>query len=39
MIHQMELYVGYTEKCRRVELLKHFEPGEHLKLHMKMLLK
>ena len=27
MIHQMELYLGYKEKCRRVELLKHFEPG------------
>jgi len=27
MIHQMELFVGYSEKCRRVELLKHFEPG------------
>ena len=27
MIHQMELYLGYKEKCRRGELLKHFEPG------------
>jgi len=27
MIHQMELYLSYKEKCRRVELLKHFEPG------------
>jgi len=27
MIHQMELYLGYKEKCRRAELLKHFEPG------------
>ena len=27
MIHKMELYLGYKEKCRRVELLKHFEPG------------
>ena len=27
MIHQMELYLGFKEKCRRVELLKHFEPG------------
>ena len=25
MIHQMELYLGYKEKCRRVEILKHFE--------------
>ena len=25
MIHQMELYLGYQEKCRRVELLRHFE--------------
>jgi Werner syndrome ATP-dependent helicase len=27
MIHQMELYLGYQEKCRRGLLLKHFEPG------------
>jgi len=27
MIHRMELYLGFKEKCRRTELLKHFEPG------------
>ena len=27
MLHQMEIYLGLKEKCRRVELLKHFEPG------------
>jgi len=27
MIHQMELFLGYAEKCRRVELLSHFQPG------------
>ena len=27
MLHQMERYLGLQEKCRRVELLKHFEPG------------
>ena len=27
MIHQMELYLGYKEKCRRGELLRHFQPG------------
>ena len=27
MIHQMELYLGFKEKCRRVQLLKHFDPG------------
>jgi len=27
MITQMELYLGSKEKCRRVQLLKHFDPG------------
>ena len=27
MIHRMELYLGFKEKCRRTELLKHLEPG------------
>ena len=27
MIHQMENYLQYKEKCRRVELLRHFQPG------------
>ena len=27
MIHQIELYLGYKEKYRRVELLLYFEPG------------
>jgi len=27
MIHQMELFLGYTQKCRRLQLLAHFEPG------------
>lgn len=27
MIHQMEKFLSYGEKCRRVELLRHFEPG------------
>ena len=27
MIHQMELYLGYKEKCRRLEILKHFDKG------------
>jgi hypothetical protein len=30
MIHQMEKFLSYGEKCRRVELLRHFEPGEAL---------
>jgi len=27
MIHQMELFLANTDKCRRVTLLSHFEPG------------
>ena len=27
MVTQMELYLGSKEKCRRVQLLKHFDPG------------
>ena len=30
MLHQMEIYLGLKEKCRRVELLKHFE-GEDIR--------
>ena len=28
MLHQMELFLANTDKCRRVTLLSHFEPGE-----------
>ena len=27
MIRQMEVFLQYTEKCRRAELLRHFQPG------------
>ena len=27
MIFQMEKFLSYGEKCRRVEMLRHFEPG------------
>ena len=27
MIHQMEVYLQYRDKCRRAELLRHFQPG------------
>ena len=27
MVTQMEVYLGSKEKCRRVQLLKHFDPG------------
>jgi len=27
MVHQMQQFLGYREKCRRLELLRHFQPG------------
>ena len=27
MVTQMEVYLGSKEKCRRLQLLKHFDPG------------